>query len=422
MSLSKKKEKMTVEKRKGIDLLSEVALTEEAQYEEVCKKSLRDFHKTRPSSSGTATKTAPSTAKVKPSVTNEGTGVKPVVLDLTKEESTKNKDSGDDNTQFDNEKGSDSEHETDENESGSESDQEENKEEIGDDGEEGEDEFVKTLSNDSDDEDEVKITDKVEGDEDEEMDYTTSQQYDDVDIRLNKPVQADDETVQNEGTDAEMINVQRGNENLKISQVIEDAHVTLSFVPQKTEVPITSSSHSSDLAAKFLNFADIPTIEAKFFSLMDVHVYHEVPSGQTPTLLTVPISVITKSSLVYTTNIPHSLQSFTPPSLLSTPTPPPTTKATNPQSSLPDFGILDEHLDERLGATRDEFMSYLSGSITARITEQVKNQLPQILPKKVSNFAPPVIQSMVTKSLEQAVIAKESSQPQSSYEAAASLT
>ncbi|GJU09840.1 hypothetical protein Tco_1132236 [Tanacetum coccineum] len=74
---------------------------------------------------------------------------------------------------------------------------------------------------------------------------------------------------------------------------------------------------------------------------------------------------------------------------------------------------------DRLGATRDEFMSYLSASITPRITKQVKNQLP---PKKVSNFAPPVIQSMVTKSLEQAIIAKESSQLQSSYEAAASLT
>ncbi|GJR46472.1 hypothetical protein Tco_1314575 [Tanacetum coccineum] len=66
-------------------------------------------------------------------------------------------------------------------------------------------------------------------------------------------------------------------------------------------------------------------------------------------------------------------------------------------------------------------MNYLSASIIARITEQVKNQLPQILPKEVSSFAPPVIQSMVTESLEQAVLAKESSQPQSSYEAAASL-
>ncbi|GKF51279.1 hypothetical protein Tco_0147746, partial [Tanacetum coccineum] len=87
------------------------------------------------------------------------------------------------------------------------SDQEENKEEIGDDEEEEEDEFVKTPSNDTNNEDETKIIDKAKGDEDEEMDYTTSQLYDDVDIQLNKPVQADDETVQKEGTDAEMINV-----------------------------------------------------------------------------------------------------------------------------------------------------------------------------------------------------------------------
>ncbi|GJR73560.1 hypothetical protein Tco_0085925 [Tanacetum coccineum] len=67
-------------------------------------------------------------------------------------------------------------------------------------------------------------------------------------------------------------------------------------------------------------------------------------------------------------------------------------------------------------------MSYLSASITARITEQVKIQLLQILPKEVSNFAPLVIKSMVTESLEHVVLAKESSQPQSTYEAAASLT
>ncbi|GJU41414.1 hypothetical protein Tco_1194371 [Tanacetum coccineum] len=163
--------------------------------------------------------------------------------------------------------------------------------------------------------------------------------------------------------------------------------------------------------------------------------------------------VITESSPVYTTVIPQSLPSFTPPPPQSTPTPPPTTEATNPLSALPNFAsvfqfnnrvsalekevvelkkddllntqvtaLVDEHLDSRLGATRDEFMSYLSASITARITEQVKIQLPQILPKEVSNFAPPVIKSMVTESLEHAVLAKESSQPKSTYEAAASLT
>ncbi|GKD22861.1 hypothetical protein Tco_1224564 [Tanacetum coccineum] len=175
---------------------------------------------------------------------------------------------------------------------------------------------------------------------------------------------------------------------------------------------------------------------------MDVHVHHEVPRNQTPTLLTVPVSVITKYSPIFTTFIPQSLSSFAPPPLQSTPTPPPTTEATNPPSTLPNFAsvfqfdnrvtalekevvelkrndplntqvsaLVDEHLDSRLGATRDEFMSYLSATITVRITKQVKNQLPQILPKEVSNFAPPVIQSMVTESLELAVLAKESSQP-----------
>nr|GEW97662.1 hypothetical protein [Tanacetum cinerariifolium] len=42
---SKRKEKVDAARGKGIDLLSEVALTEEAQMKEVRKKSLRDFHK-----------------------------------------------------------------------------------------------------------------------------------------------------------------------------------------------------------------------------------------------------------------------------------------------------------------------------------------------------------------------------------------
>nr|GEW51739.1 hypothetical protein [Tanacetum cinerariifolium]GEW52315.1 hypothetical protein [Tanacetum cinerariifolium] len=180
MPLSKKKKKVDVARGKGIELISKVALIKEAQYEEVRKKSLRDFHKTHPIGSGTVTKTAPSLAKIKPSITNEGASVKPEVTDVTEED----------------EKGSDYEHETDENESDSKSDQEENEEEIGDDEKEEEDEFVRTPSNDSDDE--TKIYDKAEGDKDEEMDYTTSQLYDDVDIRMNEPTDADEGFIQKE--------------------------------------------------------------------------------------------------------------------------------------------------------------------------------------------------------------------------------
>ncbi|GKD60488.1 hypothetical protein Tco_1297997 [Tanacetum coccineum] len=199
MPLSKKKEKMTLEKHKGINLLSEVALTEEDQDKEVRQKSLRDFHKTHPNGSGTIIKTVPSATKIKPSVTNEGTGVKPGVPDVAEKESSENEAESWGNDKDDINDDHDS--------SGEDSDQENDMKE----------EFVKTPSNNSDNEDKTKITDKVEGDEDEEIDYTTSQLYDDMDIRLNKPVQDDDETVQKEGTDAELTNIQQGNKNPEIS-------------------------------------------------------------------------------------------------------------------------------------------------------------------------------------------------------------
>ncbi|GKE56558.1 hypothetical protein Tco_1495743, partial [Tanacetum coccineum] len=64
------------------------ALTEEAQIKEVRKKSLRDFHKTHPSGSGTVAKNPPSVEKITPTVTSEGTGDKPGVLDITEDDST----------------------------------------------------------------------------------------------------------------------------------------------------------------------------------------------------------------------------------------------------------------------------------------------------------------------------------------------
>nr|GEV62778.1 hypothetical protein [Tanacetum cinerariifolium] len=313
MSLSKKKEKMTVKKHKGIDMLSKWVWY---RYQ-----------------------TAPSIAKIKPSTTSEGIDDRNNEQVSSDEDSDQEKDSEDDKTQLDNELESDSEHETNESESSLESNHDESEE------------------NEEDDEDETKITDKAEGDEDEEMDYTTSQLYDDVDIK------------------------------------------------------------------------DIPHTYAEIVSPLDVHVHNEVPSQQTPTLLTVPVSVIFDSSPIFSIVILQSLPSFTLPPQQSSPTPPPTTKATNPQTVHPNFAfvfefnnrvttlekevvelkkddplktqvtaLVDEHLDARLGATRDEFMNFLSALITARITEKVKNQLPQILSKEVSNISPPSSSSKGDKS------------------------
>ncbi|GJX32772.1 reverse transcriptase domain-containing protein [Tanacetum coccineum] len=67
-------------------------------------------------------------------------------------------------------------------------------------------------------------------------------------------------------------------------------------------------------------------------------------------------------------------------------------------------------------------MNFLSESLTARINEQVKDQLPQILPKEVSNFAPPVIEALIKESRDEVTLAKVSSQPHSTYESATTLT
>nr|GFA53660.1 hypothetical protein [Tanacetum cinerariifolium] len=55
------------------------------------EKSMRDFHKTHPSGSGTVTKTVPSVSKIKPSATSEGTSIKPCVPDVAEEESLESK-------------------------------------------------------------------------------------------------------------------------------------------------------------------------------------------------------------------------------------------------------------------------------------------------------------------------------------------
>ncbi|GKB15331.1 hypothetical protein Tco_0849254 [Tanacetum coccineum] len=137
------------------------------------------------------------------------------------------------------------------------------------------------------------------------LDDTDYQFDDDADARLKEPTQTDKEVVQGEGADAKMIDTQQGNTNLETTQeqVVEDAHVTISTVTKKTEVPATSSS---------------------------------LPRTQAPTLVTIPVFVITESSPVYT-KIPQSSQTFTPPLILTTPTPPPTIETTNPLSTLPDF-------------------------------------------------------------------------------------
>ncbi|GKE26089.1 hypothetical protein Tco_1441473 [Tanacetum coccineum] len=231
-----------------------------------------DFHKTHPSGSGTVVEKPRSVEKITPTVTSEATSDKPGVPDVTEDDSTENESesSGNDEDDSNNEQEASDEGSGQENESeGQESDSKQD-EESNDDNQEEEEVDQENESED----------DEIESDEDKGMDDTTDQFDDNVDVRLKEPSQTGKEVVQGEGVD-------------------------------KTEVPVTSSSRSSDLASKFLNFLDIPQIDAEIVSPLDVHVYHAVPRTRAPTLLTIPVSVITESSTVYTNIVTPSDRAWT---------------------------------------------------------------------------------------------------------------
>ncbi|GJW65313.1 hypothetical protein Tco_0117197 [Tanacetum coccineum] len=140
-----------------------------------------------------------------------------------------------------------------------------------------------------------------------------------------------------------------GTQQTTYEQVKDDEHVILTTVhdAQKTEVPLQSSSVSSDFANQFLTLDNVPPTNTEVVSMMNV-------------------------------------------------------KKAKDESK--------------------RYIDLVEKSVKDIIKDEVKSQLYQILPKEVSEYATPMIQSSITESLENIVLAKSSSQPKSTYEAATSLT
>ncbi|GJW29190.1 hypothetical protein Tco_0046065 [Tanacetum coccineum] len=175
-SKRKEKEKVDVAHGKGIELLSEVALSEKAQMKEARMKSLRDFHKTHPSGSGTVFEKPPSVEKITHTLTSEGTGNKPGVPDVTNDDSSESESESwvNDEDDSNNEQESSDEGSKQENESEKQELDSEQYEESDDDDQEQE-EF--------DQENEYE-DDEMKSDEEQGTDDTTDQFDDDADARL----------------------------------------------------------------------------------------------------------------------------------------------------------------------------------------------------------------------------------------------
>ncbi|GJS44332.1 hypothetical protein Tco_0569375 [Tanacetum coccineum] len=105
-----------------------------------------------------------------------------------------------------------------------------------------------SLGNDEDDRNnEKESSDKGSGQENENEEQESDSEPDE---------ESDDDNQEEEGIARLETQLRMGKEFQE--QVVDDAHVTITTVTKKNEVLVTSSSRSSDLASKFLNFLDIP--------------------------------------------------------------------------------------------------------------------------------------------------------------------
>ncbi|GJW83740.1 hypothetical protein Tco_0156885 [Tanacetum coccineum] len=343
VSVSKKKATTKANRGKGMDLLSEAALLEAAQLKKTLKKSKLETHKIHASGSG------------------DGVGSQP--------KGNSDDDSNDDDDNDDASNDDDDDVDTD---AGSDNEASDSKKTDSDEDENPNLNHVCTPDN-------FKFTD-----DDEEYEEL----YKDVNLRL-KDTKHEEEGI----GDVEMTDASRDDNTQQTTyeQVKDDEHVILTTVhdTQKTEVPLQSSSISSDFANQFLNLHNAPPVDNEVVSMMNVKVRHEEPSTQTPSLLIIPVTVILETSTTAAPTIPPTISPFTP---------------------LPQYTRLGDSIQEA-------FRSY-----TAEFEKKAQAKRKRYINLEVSEFATPVIQSTINESLENVILATSSSQPKSTYMTAASFT
>nr|GEU61416.1 hypothetical protein [Tanacetum cinerariifolium] len=190
---------------------------------------------------------------------------------------------------------------------------------------------------------------------------------------------------------------------------------------------------SSDFASKFLILENVSTAVDEVTSMMNVKSLQEESSTQAPSFFSVPVTVISKTAIAHAITIPPNISMITPPSQLTTPSPAPTTVPTTTSiPALPNFSSLyatrttlksyTKDFEKKAQEDRKLYIDIVEKSVKDIIKDEVKSLLPHILRKEVSDFATPVIQSTNNESLRNVIMAKSSSQPKSTYEAAESLT
>ncbi|GJW55951.1 hypothetical protein Tco_0100036 [Tanacetum coccineum] len=218
--------------------------------------------------------------------------------------------------------------------------------------------------------------------------------YKDVNVRLK-----DAEHEEERKGDAEMTDVGRDDVSQEKSyeQVEDDAHVTLTaaHVTQKIEGPMQSSSVSSDFANQFLNLDNVPLVDNEVISMMNVK--------STPTPTPAPTTKATITSIPALLDFSSLFRFDQRVSVLE--------KELSQLKQVDYSAQLLETIksyttefEKKAQAKRKRYIDLVEKSVKDIIKDKVKSQLPQILPKEVSEFATPMIQSTITESLKNVIL------------------
>nr|GEU65071.1 hypothetical protein [Tanacetum cinerariifolium] len=233
--------------------------------------------------------------------------------------------------------------------------------------------------------------------DEEEEDEVTKDLYDDVNVNLGN------EDTKMTYADQGASEQQNASHQSGFEQEEEDSHVTLTPVldTQKTRGPTQSSSVSFDFTSKLLNLDNPSPTNNEIASLMDTTAYHAIKILE----ITSKIKKVDQYAQALS-SIPAIVDHYMDNKLR---------EAINKAIQAHNFDYR-----EKAQTKKREYIELVDS--TVKTIKEVNAQLPQILSQVISDVATPVIKKNVTESLETAVLTRSSSQPQSSYEAAVTLS
>ncbi|GJU95681.1 hypothetical protein Tco_1320437 [Tanacetum coccineum] len=352
---------------------------------------------------------------------DEGTGIIPRVPDVPKYDYESDKESWSNSGEEDEDDENDFEDKSDD---GDDDDGNDSNDDDDDDNQEGDD---------TNDDDEETDSDRTDSDiiKTHVLNQSNTEYYEEEEEKIN-----DEETMDDEEDDEvtkelyKDVNVNLGNEDTEMTNADQGG----SEQHNKADEPVQSSFVSSDFTSKLLNLENPSPADNEITSLMETSNRHattilEITSGFTTTIQIVMQRQFLKSHLFNdrVTNLEKDLSEIKQ-----------VDQYAQALSSIPT--IVDRYIDNKVGEAinkaiqahnldcrqeaqdeKNEYIGLVDTSMRTIIKEEVTTQLPQILPQAVYDFATPVIEKNVAESLEAAVLKRSSSQPQSTYEAAAAL-